>query len=590
MDEQAAREAQAELQAEAKALFIPLKKWYNDAAQESLKKEHGDFPMFSRDATSWTPFRIVLKVYKNSLREDENKEREATKKKRRSRWGNAPKATTDQNGSNDTSADGATKTNGSEEGPEVKKKRRSRWGNESSTALTSTQGSLQSLHQQKTFLLRLQIDEINRKLLTVVYDAKMAENNPDRSPSPEPIYDNKGKRMNTREVRMRQNLEKRKQGLLEELVKLNPSLKPANMKMSGLIKKIPIPAKDYPGYNFIGLIIGPRGNTQKRMEKETNTKISIRGKGSVKQGRRARDGRPQEDSNEELHVHVQAQDEDGLERATEMIKELLTPVDDQTNEHKQKQLRELAMINGTLREDHYCTNCGQPGHRQWECPNEAPRSFKMADVKCAICGDKSHPTSDCPKKNQNQAKEENALDADYYEFMEMVGGEKAAPTPKPVTPIVSTTTIQTAAVTSSAPSSTAIDNQAKSSPSTNVTPNVTQQQPSSSTIPTASLAPIQQTYPTNVAPAMPQQQQYPPPVQQQYYNQQQQYYPLPSAGGYYYPPQQQQWNMHQQPWAMQQPQWNAQQPIAMPLQPPQPPIPPQQPQPPQPPQPPEPPK
>jgi hypothetical protein len=27
-----------------------------------------------------------------------------------------------------------------------------------------------------------------------------------------------------------------------------------------------VQVKDYPGYNFIGLILGPRGNTQKRME------------------------------------------------------------------------------------------------------------------------------------------------------------------------------------------------------------------------------------------------------------------------------------------------------------------------------------
>ena len=44
-------------------------------------------------------------------------------------------------------------------------------------------------------------------------------------------------------------------------------------------KKIFIPQKEYPGYNFIGLIIGPRGNTQKRMQTETNTKIAIRGRG-----------------------------------------------------------------------------------------------------------------------------------------------------------------------------------------------------------------------------------------------------------------------------------------------------------------------
>ena len=68
-------------------------------------------------------------------------------------------------------------------------------------------------------------------------------------------------------------------------------------------RKIFIPQKQYPGYNFIGLIIGPRGNTQKRMQKETNTKIAIRGKGSVKEGA-ARDPKYDYGEEEELHVLI----------------------------------------------------------------------------------------------------------------------------------------------------------------------------------------------------------------------------------------------------------------------------------------------
>ena len=37
-----------------------------------------------------------------------------------------------------------------------------------------------------------------------------------------------------------------------------------------------------------GLVIGPRGNTQKKMEGETGCKISIRGKGSLKDGSKGR--------------------------------------------------------------------------------------------------------------------------------------------------------------------------------------------------------------------------------------------------------------------------------------------------------------
>ena len=53
-------------------------------------------------------------------------------------------------------------------------------------------------------------------------------------------------------------------------------------------EKVFIPVKEHPEVNFIGLTIGPRGNTQKRLVQETGCQVVIRGKGSVKDGRRAR--------------------------------------------------------------------------------------------------------------------------------------------------------------------------------------------------------------------------------------------------------------------------------------------------------------
>jgi hypothetical protein len=66
----------------------------------------------------------------------------------------------------------------------------------------------------------------------------------------------------------------------------NPRPPPQLPPKQRFTNKIYIPINEYPGYNFIGLIIGPRGNTQKRMQTETNTKIAIRGRGSVKEVRR----------------------------------------------------------------------------------------------------------------------------------------------------------------------------------------------------------------------------------------------------------------------------------------------------------------
>lgn len=169
-----------------------------------------------------------------------------------------------------------------------------------------------------------------------------------------------------------------------------------------------IPLKEYPDYNFIGLIIGPRGNTiyirpagmqtleervghrdsshlqvhwivtllvsysgntQKRMEKETGCKIVIRGKGSVKEGRVK--GKMNDGDNEELHVLVQGEDEEKVKKAGEMVQKLLVPVDENQNEHKARQLRELACINGTLRDEVICRMCGQPGHKLFEVTVES---------------------------------------------------------------------------------------------------------------------------------------------------------------------------------------------------------------------------
>lgn len=86
------------------------------------------------------------------------------------------------------------------------------------------------------------------------------------------------------------------------------------------------PQKEYPTFNFIGLIIGPRGNTQKRMERETNTKIAIRGKGSVKEGRSRRDpsGRPEPGEDDELHVLITGETDEDVDKVRRMARHVRT--------------------------------------------------------------------------------------------------------------------------------------------------------------------------------------------------------------------------------------------------------------------------
>ena len=175
-----------------------------------------------------------------------------------------------------------------------------------------------------------------------------------RSPSPPPTYDNTGKRTNTREIRMKQKLVREKNSLIERAMSLNPQFKPPadyRPEPKKLTKKIYVPIKKHPEYNFIGLIIGPRGNTQKKMERETGAKIAIRGKGSVKPGKGRKDGKPNPGEEDELHVLITADTNDQLEKAADMVLKLLVPVEEGKNDLKREQLRELARIHGTLRDD-----------------------------------------------------------------------------------------------------------------------------------------------------------------------------------------------------------------------------------------------
>jgi splicing factor 1 len=277
-----------------------------------------------------------------------------------------------------------------------------------------------TIEQQEALAIRIRIEELTRKIAIGDVDMEFYK---EREPSPEPIYDNHGKRLNTKDLRAKDKLIEERQHLVEAAFTMNPQFKPPADYSPSFIKryrKIYIPVDKFPDYNFIGLIIGPRGNTQKRMEKETGCKIAIRGKGSVKEGRGKRDGQGQgaPDENDQLHVLLTADNDVQLDKASKVINDLLVPVDEGQNEHKRQQLRELAEINGTLRD------------RMWMSHplDSLGPSFERAQVKCEICGDASHPTSDCAFKGKNvplPPAQKEAMASEYEKFLNEIGGGEA---------------------------------------------------------------------------------------------------------------------------------------------------------------------
>lgn len=220
-----------------------------------------------------------------------------------------------------------------------------------------------------------------------------------RSHSPPPKYDAQGKRTNTREQRYRTKLEVERYRLVEIAWRMIPfyTHPEGYIKPTTFEEKYYIPVAQYPEINFVGLLLGPRGNTLKRLQLESKCKIAIRGRGSVKEGKSAGD-LPDGALNMEdpLHCLIIGDSEDKTYKGVKLcqgvvIKAVTSP--EGQNDLKRNQLRDLAELNGTLREDNTpCSICGLQGHKKYDCPERESFANK---VICHRCGQPGHITRDC---------------------------------------------------------------------------------------------------------------------------------------------------------------------------------------------------
>ena len=89
------------------------------------------------------------------------------------------------------------------------------------------------------------------------------------------------------------------------------------------------------GINYVGLIIGPKGIYQKKLEDRTGCKILIRGKGSHK------DGHPMsQNDNDDQHVLLIGDSEERLRNAQKVVQHVLTADEETRNEIRTEQLKD----------------------------------------------------------------------------------------------------------------------------------------------------------------------------------------------------------------------------------------------------------
>ncbi|CAL8257443.1 unnamed protein product [Lota lota] len=138
----------------------------------------------------------------------------------------------------------------------------------------------------------------------------------------------------------------------EEVKKYLDIISNKNIK---LCERVLIPVQQYPKFNFVGKLLGPRGNSMKRLQEETGAKMSILGKGSMRDKGKEEELRKSGEAkyshlSNDLHVLIEVFAPPGeaysrMSRALDEIKKFLVP--DYNDEIRQEQLRELSYLNGS---------------------------------------------------------------------------------------------------------------------------------------------------------------------------------------------------------------------------------------------------
>jgi splicing factor 1 len=285
------------------------------------------------------------------------------------------------------------------------------------------------------YLIRLhRLDDLNRKQQQGILETIDPEV---RSPSPEPVYDPSGRRVNTLENRIKNSMIIEKNNLIEECQKMNMSFMiPNDWRALKKTRKIYLPEYDNPELNYVSVVLGPKGRTQKLLEELSNCRISIRGRqfGNNK--------RPDFQEEEQTHVLVQAENDQELEKGVEMVQKILRGESlQQIAGDEKKYIKtgyEMMAVETVLRD--FCENCKEEGHKLWSCPymfndqlRKRQEKFKEANKvtnifamgKCETCGGKSHTTKDCPKKKLADNENEMNIHLEYFKFLNEINANDA---------------------------------------------------------------------------------------------------------------------------------------------------------------------
>lgn len=113
-----------------------------------------------------------------------------------------------------------------------------------------------------------------------------------------------------------------------------------------------VPVREHPKFNFVGKLLGPKGNSMKRLQEETMTKMAVLGRGSMRDKQKEEDLRLSNDPkyqhlHEELHVEITAfappaEAHARIAYALTEVRKYLIP--DSNDDIRQEQMREMEVM------------------------------------------------------------------------------------------------------------------------------------------------------------------------------------------------------------------------------------------------------
>ncbi|XP_018027074.1 KH domain-containing, RNA-binding, signal transduction-associated protein 3 [Hyalella azteca] len=116
--------------------------------------------------------------------------------------------------------------------------------------------------------------------------------------------------------------------------------------------KVLVPVREHPKFNFVGKLLGPKGNSMKRLQEETLTKMAVLGRGSMRDKQKEEELRASGDPKylhllEDLHVEITAfappaEAHARIAYSLAEIRRYLVP--DNNDDIRKQQIREMEFI------------------------------------------------------------------------------------------------------------------------------------------------------------------------------------------------------------------------------------------------------